>query len=65
MSRSEQGRYTVATTDFDVFYKTVLRENELNTEKILLRLEPITVNCTHFLPIVNLVPVMLDFAVSR
>ncbi|SDS63449.1 hypothetical protein SAMN05216496_2038 [Pseudomonas sp. Z003-0.4C(8344-21)] len=65
MSRSEQGRYTVATTDFDVLYKTVLRENELNTDKILLRLEPIMTNYTHFLPIVNLVPVMLDFVLSR
>lgn len=65
MSRSEQGRYTVTTTDFDVLYKTVLRENELNTEKILLRLEPITANFKHSLPIVNLVPVMLDLVTNR
>ncbi|WP_095113015.1 hypothetical protein [Pseudomonas sp. Irchel 3H7] len=65
MSRSEQGRYIVAASDFDVLYKTVLRESELNTEKILLRLEQITANYEHSLPIVNLVPAMLDFALNR
>lgn len=60
MNRSEQGRYTVATSDFDVLYKTVLREEDLNREKILRQLEPIIASYKHSLPIVNLVPTMLE-----
>jgi hypothetical protein len=65
MSRSEQGRFTIATTGFDVLYKTVLREEELNSEKVLRRLEPIIANYKHSLPIVNLVSAMLDRSLNR
>jgi len=65
MSQSEQGRYTIATTGFDVLYKTVLREEELNSEKVLRRLEPIIANYKHSLPIVNLVSAMLDRSLNR
>ncbi len=65
MSRSEQGRYTVATTGFDVLYKTVLRDEELNGEKILRQLEPIIDSYKPPLPTVNLVPAMLDLSLHR
>lgn len=65
MSWSENGRYTVTTTGFDVLYKTVLREEELNEEKILRQLEPIIDRYTHPLPIVNLVPAILNFSKRR
>ncbi|MGJ7512764.1 hypothetical protein ACSFE6_00095 [Pseudomonas baetica] len=65
MSRSGQGRYTVATTGFDALYKTVLSEEELNGDKILRQLEPIIDNYKPPLPTVNLVPAMLDLSLHR
>ncbi|WP_223434648.1 MULTISPECIES: hypothetical protein [unclassified Pseudomonas] len=65
MSRLDNGRYTVATTGFDVLYKTVLREEEVNGEKILRQFERIIANYKHSLPVVNLVTAMLDHSLTR
>ena len=60
MSRIEHGRYTVATTGFDVLYKTVFREEDLTVEKVFRQIEPLITDYKHALPIVNLVPAMLN-----
>ncbi|RLU08377.1 hypothetical protein CS078_15915 [Pseudomonas prosekii] len=61
----DSGRYVVATTVLDALYKTVLREEEVNGEKILRQFEQIIANYKHSLPIVKLVTAMLYHSLKR
>jgi hypothetical protein len=42
-------------------YKTVIREDDLDEERILAEIEPVLDRYTNNLPVLNLVPAMLRF----
>ncbi|MGE8303333.1 MAG: hypothetical protein ACN6PW_02650 [Pseudomonas kermanshahensis] len=60
LGRAEDGRYHVFSSHYEILYKTVLRAQELSREKVLQQIEVLTERYAAPLPIVNLIPVMLN-----
>ncbi|BBH46681.1 hypothetical protein [Pseudomonas sp. KU43P] len=48
------GRFSIATTNFDTIYKTVLRTHERTADATILQLQRVVDEYTHSLPIVSL-----------
>jgi hypothetical protein len=61
MTPTRKGKFALRSKMVESLYKTVIREDDLDEERILAEIEPVLDRYTNNLPVLNLVPAMLRF----